>query len=117
MLKVKFKRVDNVVLMKVLEQSDIEIGAGDFFVGTRGMSISSTKSPELRPNTIYVRGIMCGHDSKTVAFELHNVAEARAYLCKCVTTIKEYNDYIKMATKPIIIDENSDKEEEIIIGG
>lgn len=54
MLKIKFWRVENVLLMKVLEQGD-GIKRGDFkFCASNGIEVKSISSPELTPAIIYM---------------------------------------------------------------
>lgn len=54
MLKIKFWRVENVLLMKVLEQGK-EIKREDFkFCASNGIEVKSISSPELTPAIIYM---------------------------------------------------------------
>ena len=55
MLKVEFKQVENVVLMKVLEQGDeIELGCGCFFE-YGDIKLCSVSYPQIHPYSLYVK--------------------------------------------------------------
>ena len=69
MLKIKFWRVENVLLMKVLEQGD-EIKRGDFkFCASNGVKVTSISSPELTPAFINIRGRAEEYDDSIVPCE------------------------------------------------
>ena len=76
MLKIKFWRVENVLLMKVLEQGD-GIKREDFkFCASNGIEVKSISSPELTPAIIYVRGRAKEYDDIIVPREYSNAEEA-----------------------------------------
>lgn len=91
MLKIKFWRIENVLLMKVLEQGN-EIKRGDFkFCASNGIEVKSLCRPELIPDIIYVRGCVKEYDDSIVPRECINAEEAKAMLARYIEAVKEYN--------------------------
>ena len=69
MLKIKFWRIENVLLMKVLEQGD-EIERGLFhFSASNGVDIKSTFNPQMRLDVLYIRGDDEDIDDEVVHFD------------------------------------------------
>lgn len=97
MLKVKFWRIENVVLMKVLEQGK-EIKRGNFsFKASNGVEIGSSIEPLLSDtfNTIYIRGVCYRNDSCITMARYNTIEEAKEKLVKYQNAITEYNNFIK----------------------
>lgn len=91
MLKIKFWRVENVLLMKVLEQGD-GIKRGDFkFCASNGIEVKSISSPELTPAIIYVRGCEEEYDDSIAPREYSNAEGAKEALARYIEAVKEYN--------------------------
>lgn len=91
MLKIKFWRIENVLLMKVLEQGE-EIKRGDFkFCASNGIKVMSICSPELTPAFINIRGRAKEYDDNIVSRECINAGEAGAMLARYIEAVKEYN--------------------------
>lgn len=91
MLKIKFWRIENVLLMKVLEQGN-EIKRGDFkFCASNGIKVTSISSPELTPAFINIRGRAKEYDDNIVPCEYSNAEEAKAMLARYIEAVKEYN--------------------------
>lgn len=112
MLKVKFRRIKNVVLMEVLEQN---INSADEFLycSSDGISIMSRKGPELKSDTIFIRGSNTAHDNSVTSIEFDLVSQAKTYYQKCVRTIQNFNEFLK---KTSCFSTKDEDEEEIIIG-
>ncbi len=90
MLKVRLIRFENVVLMKVLEQTDIERGCGDVFE-YEDMEIYSAAVPQLTGNAIYIRGREDSYDGSLASKDCGTVAEATEYFAKVKRIIEAYN--------------------------
>lgn len=91
MLKIKFWRIENILLMKVLEQGE-EIKRGDFkFCASNGIKVMSICSPELTPAFINIRGRAKEYDDNIVSRECINAGEAGAMLARYIEAVKEYN--------------------------
>lgn len=105
MLRVKFWRIENVVLMKVLEQGDeIARGKGVFFESDCSFVLSSHDEPRMFQenirgevgcigikNYIFVGGTSCEFDNKVVAYELGNELDAVRFYDGAINAIKQYN--------------------------
>ena len=95
MLKIKFWRVENVLLMKVLEQGD-EIKRGDFkFCASNGIEVKSLCRPELIPDIIYVRGCEEEYDDNIVPCEYSNAEGAKEMLARYIEAVREYNSILQ----------------------
>lgn len=91
MLKIKFWRVENVLLMQVLEQGN-EIKRENFkFCASNGIEIKSISSPELTPAIIYVRGRAKEYDDSIAPREYGNAEGAKEALALYIEAVKEYN--------------------------
>lgn len=111
MLKVRLIRFENVVLMKVLEQTDIERGCGDVFE-YEDMEIYSAAVPQLTGNAIYIRGREDSYDGSLASKDCGTVAKATKYFAKVKHTIETYN---ANCTKQK--EHKQEFDEDIIIGG
>lgn len=99
MLKIKFWRVENVLLMKVLEQGD-EIKRGDFkFCASNGVKVTSISSPELTPAFINIRGRAEEYDDSIVPCEYSNAEGAKAMLARYIEAVREYNSTLPVENK------------------
>lgn len=91
MLKIKFWRIENVIVMKILEQGDeIKRGCGEFFKH-EGIGIRSGAYPHLYSNEISVYGTDSGCANKYVSISYDNTDRAKEILQKYVDAIKAYN--------------------------
>ena len=91
MLKIKFWRIENVLLMQVLEQGN-EIKRENFkFCASNGIEVKRLCRPELIPDIIYVRGSEEEYDDNIVPCEYSNAEEAKAMLARYIEAVKEYN--------------------------
>ena len=99
MLRIKFWRIENVLLMKVLEQGE-EIKRGDFkFCASNGIKVMSICSPELTPAFINIRGRAKEYDDNIVSRECINAGEAGAMLARYIEAVKEYNSTLPVENK------------------
>lgn len=95
MLKVEFKKVENVVLMKVLEQGEeIELGHGDFF-NHNGIKLSSLNCPSICSDTLYVKGIANINQDNYISFSFSTSEKAEEYIAKFNEVINAYNESVK----------------------
>lgn len=99
MLKIKFWRIENVLLMKVLEQGE-EIKRGDFkFCASNGIEVKSLCRPELIPDIIYVRGCEEEYDDNIVPCEYSNAEGAKEALARYIEAVREYNSTLPVENK------------------
>lgn len=107
MLKIKFWRIENVVLMKVLEQGDeIKLGDGEFFNCSKAFHrspynlcvhlISKYSEPHIflaTPSDIYinVRGPKKEFDDIITMCPFETESKAKDVLSCCVHAVKSYN--------------------------
>lgn len=102
MLKVKFTRIKNVVLMEVLEQSGIPRGADllyeedidddDEYVS---FSLHSCEHPYLQRYEIFVCGEDTEKDNIIASVSLDSETEARDYIKRAICLIHSFNKTIK----------------------
>lgn len=91
MLKVKFWRIENVVLMKVLEQGEeIKRGCGELF-RTDYLGLVSMYNPGILINKLLVRGKDKEDDNMVVSWGFSNRAEAKLYIERATEAIHAYN--------------------------
>lgn len=108
MLKVEFKQIENVVLMKVLEQGDeIELGCGCFFEHG-DIKLCSLCYPQIFSHSLYVKGKSeCPQDIYgSISFDTPE--KASEYIAKFTECINAYNESVKdkdLLWKPNIDDE------------
>ena len=95
MLKIKFWRIENVILMKILEQGD-EIERGKFeFEASNGVSLRSATIPAASYNMIYLRGNLKKLDETVSAYGCTTNEGAKAWLKAYVEAVKEYNNSLQ----------------------
>lgn len=97
MLKVKFWRVENVVLMKVIEQGDeIKRGSGEIYVDPyTGISIWSDDCPRIYLNAISIRGSFKECDELVVCQQFSSIFDAENFYRKAIQTVQDYNSSFK----------------------
>ena len=96
MLKVKFYRVENIVLMKVLEQ-DEEYRCHhqkhkEALIEHEGMQILSCSEPYLGKSMLYVRGSSYIRDNNLSVYNYNSPEEAKEYIEKWTKLIKMFNE-------------------------
>ena len=95
MLKIKFWRIENVILMKILEQGD-EIERGNFsFKASNGVSLCSATNPAVSYDMIYLRGGSKELDETVSAYDCITNEGAKACLKAYIEAVKEYNDNLQ----------------------
>lgn len=94
MLKIKFWRIENVILMKVLEQGDeIKRDGGVFFTDKdTGICISSIIFPACNNGEIFVRGRVRKDDNWIAIHRCKDTESAKELLSSYVLTVKCYNE-------------------------
>ena len=108
MLKVEFKQIENVVLMKVLEQgNEIKLGCGYFFEHN-DVKLCSLSYPQIFSHSLYVKGKSeCPQDIYgSISFDTPE--EAAEHIVKFTKCIDTYNESVKdkdLLWKPNIDDE------------
>ena len=99
MLKIKFWRIKNVLLMQVLEQGN-EIKRENFkFCASNGIEVKSVCRPELIPDIIYVRGCEEEYDDNIVPCEYSNAEGAKEALAHYIEAVREYNSTLPVENK------------------
>lgn len=91
MLKVKFWRLENVVLMRILEQGEeIRRGGGKFFE-YKNFILTSAGCPVISNLCLNVRGCHKEDDNKIAICNFETSEEARDYIILATKTIHAYN--------------------------
>ena len=108
MLKVEFKQIENVVLMKVLEQGDeIKLGCGCFFEHN-GIKLRSVDCPQIRSSSLYIKGESDDVQDVYTSKSFNTPEEASEHIAKFTKCIDAYNESVKekdLLWKPNIDDE------------
>lgn len=95
MLKIKFWRIENVILMKILEQGD-EIERGNFgFEASNGVNFLSAMNPALSHDMIYLRGGSIELDETISTYDCITNEGAKARLKAYVEAVKECNNSLQ----------------------
>ena len=95
MLKLKFWRMRNVIIMEVIEQDD-SIKRGYFkYNASNGVRIESWMHPNISTNEIQVRGEQKLMDFNLASFQYDSAEEAKEQLSKFQYAIQEYNSILK----------------------
>lgn len=95
MLKVEFKQIENVVLMKVLEQGDeIELGCGRFFEHN-GIKLLSADCPQICSSSLYVKGKSDDVQDVYTSKSFNTLEEAAEHIVKFTECIDAYNESVK----------------------
>ena len=108
MLKVEFKQIENVVLMRVLEQGDeIKLGCGCFFEHN-GIKLRSVDCPQIRSSSLYIKGESDDVQDVYTSKSFNTPEEAAEHIVKFTKCIDAYNESVKekdLLWKPNIDDE------------
>lgn len=110
MLKIKFWKLENVVCMKILEQTENLIGtfANDEI---SSVSLHAEYEPEIyNENSIYLRGTNNNNDNKVSCYEFYTAEQAQKFINEAMKIIKHYNKTFKTNKD----EENSNLIEEFI---
>ena len=114
MLKVKLWRIENVVVMKILEQGDeIKRGCGTFFE-FKGFKLRSIHSPGLNLGVMLVRGSGKNsyYDYGAISCDFKTCAEAKNYIDKATEAIRAYNQSLLSKEKEF---KSTNEDIEIVI--
>ena len=107
MLKVEFKQIENVVLMKVLEQGDeIELNSGCFFE-YGDVKLCSASHPQIFLYSLYVKGKSERAQDTYASMSFNTPEEAAEYIVKFTECVDAYNESVKekvLLWKPNICD-------------
>lgn len=108
MLKVEFKQIENVVLMKVIEQgNEIKLGCGRFFE-YKGIKLCSVDCPQICSSSLYVKGESDDVQDIYTSKSFDTPKKASEHIAKFTECIDAYNDSVKekdLLWKPNIDDE------------
>lgn len=95
MLKIKFWRIENVILMKILEQGD-EIKRGNFeFEASNGVNLHSRLEPTIYDKSISLRGKDISQDKQVVSKYFNTAEEAKEHLKAYIEAVREYNNSLQ----------------------
>ena len=95
MLKIKFWRIKNVLLMQVLEQGD-EIERGFFaFSTSNGVEFNSSRLPEIELKKIFIRGENKKEDNKVAVFDCEDERKAKILLNRYIEAVRECNNSLR----------------------
>ena len=95
MLKVEFKQIENVVLMKVIEQgNEIELGCGCFFEHN-GIKLYSAFYPDIYSSSLYVKGKSDDVQDVYTSKSFNTPEEVSEHIAKFTECIDAYNDSVK----------------------
>ena len=92
-LKLKLLRIENVVLMKILNQDELTRN-NISFEGSNKFHLQSGECPELDGDYIFLRGSEKDKDDMIVSRDCYTEVEANNYIKKIVELVKEYNESI-----------------------
>ena len=98
MLKIKFWRIENVILMKILEQGD-EIERGKFeFKASNGVKLRSVTNPQICTSELFIQGEFESFDKNVEICTYNTSEEAKEWLKAYVEAVKEYNNRLQHTT-------------------
>ncbi len=92
MIKLKFWRMRNVLIMEVSKQDIPESKRGIFkYQASNGVTIRSWQSPNIYPNEIQIRGEQKLMDFNLASFQFETSEEAKEQLKAYQDAVLEYN--------------------------
>lgn len=99
-IRVKLWRIENIVLMKVLEMPEKLRGTDLIFISpTTSMGIRSVGKPELTLKNIYINGSNKDKDNKIICYEYESGEIALDYYNRIIKTIEEFNKENKIKSE------------------
>ncbi len=99
-IRIKLWRIENVVLMKVLEMPEKLRGTDLIFTSpTTSMEIWSVVEPELKLKDIYINGSDKDEDNKIVCCKYKSGEIALDYYNRIIKTIEEFNNKNKIKSE------------------
>ena len=95
MLRVEFKQIENVVLMKVIEQgNEIKLGCGRFFEHD-GIKLLSVDCPQICSSSLYVKGESDDVQDVYTSKSFDTLEKAAEHIVKFTKCIDAYNESVK----------------------
>ena len=92
MLKIKFTRKKNIVIMEILEQSnEIIRGSGKLYEGKNDIEIYTGRHPQLFTNAIYICGTDITKDNFLSVIEFSSIAQAQQFYTRAIEAVEGYN--------------------------
>lgn len=102
-IKVKVWRIENAVLMKVLDMPEELRNEKIIYISPSiGMKIKSYSEPDLSLDSIFVWGNNKKNDNKIVVINLESITKAIDYYNNVINTIEEFNDNWNRSKNTII---------------
>ena len=88
MLKLKFYQIENVVLMRILEQPErmFEYRSSDNFL------LASRAYPQMNSNEIFVRGTDKAYDNNLSSITFLTTEKAKDFIATAKKAVREYNE-------------------------
>ena len=106
MLKIKFWRIENVIVMKILEQGD-EIKRGDFkFVASNGIKLRSATYPQICTSKLFIQGKFESFDKDVEICTYNTSEEAKACLKSYIEAVREYNNSLQQSVDKDSVDKD-----------
>lgn len=102
-LKLKLWQVENVVLMKVLQQDESTRGKGKLFE-YGGLTLKSVNEPVISNGVVFLSGYEINKDNAIDFLEFGDQTKATEYIQKVLDLVHEYNKSL-IGTVPTIDDE------------
>ena len=102
MIKAKFWRIENIVLMKILEQEEFKSNTKDpstYISRKNEIFIRTGLAPNINLSTLFVRGELKDRDNFVVSEDFNSESEAKNYLKRYIEAIKEYNLHYEKITE------------------
>lgn len=90
MLKVKFWQIENIVLMRVLEQDEETREKGTLYED-EDIKIKSCKYPDIKEECLYIRGQLRNYDTNICCYGFDDCDDAQEYIEKATKAIHAYN--------------------------
>lgn len=109
-LKIKLWRIENVVMMKVLEQDESLRGQGEIF-NNNGTRIASEGNTALFNDAICINGRRIQEDGRICSKDFETIEEAQAYYNKVKKVVQDYNKTLVDEGETLMID---DVESEVV---
>lgn len=92
-LKLKLWRINNVVVMQVLQQDDRMRGLGTLWEDKEtGLNIRSTNKPRLCDNDIYIGGSWGDKDELCAGTTFYDEDNAQKFIDRIIKTVKNCNE-------------------------
>lgn len=94
-LKIKIWNIENIVIMRVLDQDESLRGKGFIYEAKNGITIASDNSPCIYETAIFINGDDKDFDNKLDGLSFKITQEAKEYIEKVKEAVAEYNSSIK----------------------